>query len=72
MTPYIHSISPMVISNNLGEVIDIKDDYSEDIELIYKKYKNNLSCKKHCCQFAQKELMWQNKAKLFFKIIDGI
>jgi hypothetical protein len=72
MTPHIHSISPMIINNNLGEVIDIKNDYSENIDVIYKKYKNNLIIKKHCSDFAQKELMWQNKAKLFFKIIDGI
>jgi glycosyltransferase involved in cell wall biosynthesis len=62
MTPHIHSIAPVVIENNLGEVIENKDDYSEEIEKIYNKYKNNFKCKEHCSQFAKKELMWQKKS----------
>lgn len=72
MTPYIHSIAPLVIENDLGEVVDIKDDYSEEIEKIYFKYKNNLVCKKHCSQFAQNELMWQNKSIEIFNLIRNI
>jgi glycosyltransferase involved in cell wall biosynthesis len=72
MTPYIHSISPMVAENGLGEVIKIKDDYSAEIEQIYSKYKGNLEIKKHCSDFAQSELMWQNKAVSIFNIIDDM
>jgi glycosyltransferase involved in cell wall biosynthesis len=70
MTPHIYSIAPMVIKNGLGEVIKIKDDYSNEIEKIYSKYKNNLPIKNHCSQFAQTELMWQNKAISIFNIIN--
>ena len=72
MTPYIYSIAPMVKENELGEVIEIKNDYSEEIEKIYLKYKNNLSIKDHCSRFASEELMWQNKAKFIFDIINKL
>lgn len=72
MTPYIYSIVPMVTENNLGEIIDIKSDYSAEIEKIYLKYKNNLPIKNRCSQFARAELMWQNKAISLFEIINNI
>jgi hypothetical protein len=72
MTPYIYSIAPMVIENGLGEVIDIKNDYSAEIEKIYSNYKCNLQIKKHCSRFAQTELMWQNKAKFIVDTITGM
>ena len=62
----------MVNENNLGEIIDIKSDYSADIDKIYLKYKNNLQVKNHCSQFARAELMWQNRAKSIYNIIDKI
>jgi hypothetical protein len=62
----------MVAENGLGEVIKIKDDYSAEIEQIYSKYKGNLEIKKHCSDFAQSELMWQNKAVSIFNIIDDM
>lgn len=70
MTPYIYSIAPMVIENKLGEVIEIKNDYSAEIEKIYSKYKSNYLIKKHCSQFAQEELMWQKKSKFIFDMLD--
>lgn len=72
MTPYIYSIAPMVIKNNLGEVIDIKNDYSAEIEKIYIKYKKNLRIKDRCSRFAQAELMWQNRAVSIFELINNI
>lgn len=72
MTPYIYSIAPMVKENNLGEVIDIKNDYSAEIEKIYSKYKCNLTIKSNCSGFAREELMWQNKAISLFEIIKNI
>ena len=72
MTPHIHSITPVVIENNLGEVINIKDDYSVEIERIYSNYKNNLLCKEHCGKFAKKELMWQTKSIDIFNAIRNI
>jgi glycosyltransferase involved in cell wall biosynthesis len=72
MTPFIYSIAPMVIENNLGEVIEIKNDYSAEIEQIYSKYKSNLPIKNHCSNFAQTELMWQNKAISIFNIISNM
>ena len=71
MTPYIYTIAPIVMENNLGEVINIKDDYSAEIDKIYSKYKSNTSIKNHCSQFASAELMWQNKAKFIMNIISG-
>ncbi len=72
MTPYIYSIAPLVNENELGEVIEIKNDYSAEIEKIYLKYKGNISIKKKCSQFAREEFMWQNKAKFIFDIINKI
>jgi hypothetical protein len=72
MTPYIYSIAPMVNENELGEVIEVKNDYSAEIEKIYLKYKSNLPIKYHCSRFAREELMWQNQAKFIFDIIDKI
>jgi glycosyltransferase involved in cell wall biosynthesis len=72
MTPYIYSIAPMVTENHLGEVIDIKNDYSAEIENIYSKYRCNLLIKNHCSQFAREELMWQKKAKFIFDKIDKL
>jgi hypothetical protein len=72
MTPHIHSIAPIVIKNNLGEVINIKDDYSAEIEKIYLNYKNNLLYKEHCSQFAKKELMWQTKSVDIFNTIRNL
>lgn len=72
MTPYIYSIVPMVTEYNLGEVIDIKNDYSAEIDKIYPKYKSNLSVKNRCSQFAQTELMWQKKAKSIFMKIEQL
>jgi glycosyltransferase involved in cell wall biosynthesis len=72
MTPYIYSIAPMVAENDLGEVIEIKDDYSDEIEKIYLKYKNNPELKNHCSQYAGKELMWQKKSiDIFNDIINA-
>ena len=65
----VYSIAPMVKKNNLGEVIDLKDDYSDEIELVYKKYRFNFNKKVWCSQFAKAELMWQSKAKDIFNII---
>jgi len=72
MTPYIYSIAPMVTENNLGVVIDIKNDYSSEIAKIYLKYKNNLTVKDHCSQYARKELMWQKKSIDIFNDIINI
>jgi glycosyltransferase involved in cell wall biosynthesis len=71
-TPYIYSVAPMVRESELGEVFEIKNDYSSEIDKIYSKYKSNLPVKFHCSNFAQSELMWQNKAKDIFDIINDI
>lgn len=63
MTPHIHSIAPMVKKHQLGEVIELKDDYSKDFEVIYTKYKNNYEAKKRCARFAQENLSWQKESK---------
>lgn len=72
MSPHIHSIAHLVIENNLGEVIEVKDDYSDDIEKIYSKYKNNMSYKKHCSEYAKSELMWQKKSIDIFNHIRNL
>jgi glycosyltransferase involved in cell wall biosynthesis len=72
MTPFISTIAPMVRENDLGEVIEIKSDYSSEITRIYSKYKSNLELKEHCSKFAQSELMWQNKARFIFNQIQNI
>ena len=71
-TPHIHSISPMVLENNLGEVISLKEDYTTEIELIYSKYKHNYNLKQHCNSIANSELMWQIKAKDIFNLINNV
>jgi len=72
MTPYIYSIAPKVIENKLGEVIEIKNDYTAEIERIYLKYNGNLQVKNHCSKFAREELMWQNKSIDIFNNIINI
>jgi hypothetical protein len=72
MTPFIYSISPMVTENNLGAVIDVKNDYSAEIENIYIKFKGNLLVKKHCSKFAGENLMWQKKSIDIFNDIVNI
>ena len=72
MTPHIKSIVPIVIENNLGEIIEIKDDYSSEIDKIYLKFKNNLLIKERCAEFAKQELMWQKKSVDIFNFIRNI
>lgn len=69
-TPHIHSIAPMILENNLGQVIEIKDDYSVVIPEIYRQYFHNLENKMHCSEFAKSELMWQKKASDIFNFIN--
>jgi len=74
-TPHLYSIAPMVSKNNLGELIEtikIGKNYDSLIDFIYNKYKNNFEIKRKCALFAQKNLMWQKKAKEIFQIIDKI
>jgi len=68
-TNHLHSISPLVKKNHLGEVIQLQDDYSEMIHLIYNKYSNNISQKVRCCNYAQNNLMWQKKSQDVFNLI---
>ncbi len=63
MTPHIHTIAPMVEKNRLGEVIELKDDYTKDFDIIYTKYKNNYETKARCARFAQQNLCWQKQAE---------
>ena len=72
MTPHIHSIANTVSENNIGKVINIKDEYSAEIESIYLNFKNNLLYKKHCSEYAVKELMWQTKSINIFNTIRNI
>ena len=41
-TLHIHTIAPMVRDYELGEIIDIKDNYRKEIDMIYDKYKTIL------------------------------
>jgi hypothetical protein len=72
MTPYILSIAEEVRNNDLGEVIDLKENYTGEIDKIYSIYKNNLIIKKKCSEFAKRELMWQKKAIDIFNIIRNL
>ena len=71
-TPHIHTIAPLVIENKLGKVIELKSEYSEDIEDIYHSFHNNYELKLRCSIYAQQHLMWQRKAKDIFQVIDNI
>jgi hypothetical protein len=72
MTPHIHTIAPLVIESKLGEVIQLKNDYSSEIEHICYSFKSNYEIKRRCSVYAQQHLMWQRKAKDIFQIIDTI
>lgn len=74
-TPHIHTIAPIVIKNNLGKIIEpvkLGKNYDNIIDNIYLKYKADFKLKNRCSLFAQKELMWQNKAEEIFQIIDEV
>ena len=72
MTPHIHTIAPLVLENKLGEVIQLKNNYSNDIENIYNFFNNNYEIKRKCSNYAREHFMWQRKAKDIFQIIDKI
>ena len=66
------SVLSFFSENNIGKVINIKDEYSAEIESIYLNFKNNLLYKKHCSEYAVKELMWQTKSINIFNTIRNI
>lgn len=68
-TPYIFSIRKMIEKTDLGEIIEIKENYIKDIKMIYKKYFNNWKLKQECANFANDNLSWQGNGKKFAKII---
>jgi len=71
-TKYIYTIVPMVTENELGEIIDLNNNMSHQIQYIYKKYHQNIAIKQHCADYSNETLQWQKKAFDHFKQIDSI